>query len=77
MTKNCNRLKNEKIKNKNTNEKMIKTHSYEDRQSLLETGGGRIQKTKIIIITIIIKTERETDGEGGGRRWGLMVGQSG
>lgn len=70
-----------KIKIKNTNEKMIKTHSYEDRQSLLETGGGRIQKTKIIIITIIIKTERETDGEGGGggdgQRWGLMVGQSG
>lgn len=23
---------------------MVKTHSYEDRQSLLETGGGRIQK---------------------------------
>jgi len=30
----------------------------------LETGGGRIQKTKIIIITIIIKTERQTGGRG-------------
>lgn len=61
---------------------MIKTHSYEDRQSLLETGGGRIQKTKIII-TIIIKTESETDGRGGGvegrdgQRWGIDGGQSG
>lgn len=62
---------------------MIKTHSYEERQSLLETGDGRIQKTKIIIITIIIKTERETDRGGGfeggrdGQRWGLMVGLQG
>lgn len=35
-----------KKQHKNTNEKMIKTHSYEDRQSLLETGDGRIQKPK-------------------------------
>lgn len=56
---------------------MIKTQSYEDRQSLLETGWENT-KNKIIIITIIIKTERETDRRGdGGQRWGLMVGRSG
>lgn len=52
---------------------MIKTQSYEDRQSLLETGWENT-KTKIIIITIIIKTERETDGGREGRDGGVDGG---
>ena len=66
QTKELKTKRKKKQRKKSTNEKMVKTHSYEDRQSLLETGGGRIQKPKIIIITVIIKTETDEGAKMGG-----------
>lgn len=55
---------------------MIKTHSYEDRQSLLETGWENT-KNKIIITIIIIKTERDRRRGWVGQRRAEMSGVDG